>query len=209
MHLKKLPTRGKLVRAGPGRKRRHHRYRRRLRRSPSRSNRTITPASSSRSRARPPASAASCATSSPWARARSPCWIRCASAVLDDPRRPDATQPPHPRWRRLAASRTTATASACPRSAASASSKPCYRRQSAGQRLRARRLPQGRIFYAKAAGVGNPVIYVGAKTGRDGIHGASHGLRRIHRGIASRSGPTCRWAIRSWKSCCSKPASKP
>jgi phosphoribosylformylglycinamidine synthase II len=30
-----------------------------------------------------------------------------------------------------------------------------------------------RIFYAKAAGLGNPVIYVGAKTGRDGIHGAT------------------------------------
>jgi phosphoribosylformylglycinamidine synthase II len=29
------------------------------------------------------------------------------------------------------------------------------------------------IFYAKASGIGNPVIYVGAKTGRDGIHGAS------------------------------------
>jgi phosphoribosylformylglycinamidine synthase len=29
------------------------------------------------------------------------------------------------------------------------------------------------IFYGKAAGVGNPVIYVGAKTGRDGIHGAT------------------------------------
>ena len=29
------------------------------------------------------------------------------------------------------------------------------------------------IFYGKASGVGNPVIYVGAKTGRDGIHGAS------------------------------------
>jgi phosphoribosylformylglycinamidine synthase len=29
------------------------------------------------------------------------------------------------------------------------------------------------IFYAKAAGVGNPVIYVGSRTGRDGIHGAS------------------------------------
>jgi len=29
------------------------------------------------------------------------------------------------------------------------------------------------IFYARAAGVGNPVIYAGAKTGRDGIHGAS------------------------------------
>ncbi len=29
------------------------------------------------------------------------------------------------------------------------------------------------IFYGKAAGTGNPVIYVGAKTGRDGIHGAT------------------------------------
>ena len=30
-----------------------------------------------------------------------------------------------------------------------------------------------RIFYATAAGVGNPVLYVGAKTGRDGVHGAT------------------------------------
>lgn len=30
-----------------------------------------------------------------------------------------------------------------------------------------------RIFRATAAGVGNPVIYVGSRTGRDGIHGAS------------------------------------
>jgi phosphoribosylformylglycinamidine synthase len=29
------------------------------------------------------------------------------------------------------------------------------------------------IFYGQATGTGNPVIYVGAKTGRDGIHGAS------------------------------------
>ena len=29
------------------------------------------------------------------------------------------------------------------------------------------------IFFAQARGTGNPVIYVGAKTGRDGIHGAS------------------------------------
>ncbi|MEX2209253.1 MAG: phosphoribosylformylglycinamidine synthase subunit PurL [Myxococcota bacterium] len=29
------------------------------------------------------------------------------------------------------------------------------------------------IFLAKAAGIGNPVVYVGSKTGRDGIHGAS------------------------------------
>ncbi|HMJ15886.1 MAG TPA: phosphoribosylformylglycinamidine synthase subunit PurL, partial [Polyangiaceae bacterium] len=30
-----------------------------------------------------------------------------------------------------------------------------------------------RIFYGRAAGVGNPVLYIGAKTGRDGIHGAT------------------------------------
>ncbi len=32
---------------------------------------------------------------------------------------------------------------------------------------------QDRIFYSAAAGVGNPVVYVGSKTGRDGIHGAT------------------------------------
>jgi len=30
-----------------------------------------------------------------------------------------------------------------------------------------------KIFYAAASGVGNPVVYVGSKTGRDGIHGAT------------------------------------
>ncbi|MFL6214293.1 MAG: phosphoribosylformylglycinamidine synthase subunit PurL [Blastocatellia bacterium] len=29
------------------------------------------------------------------------------------------------------------------------------------------------IFYGRATGIGNPVMYVGAKTGRDGIHGAT------------------------------------
>ena len=32
---------------------------------------------------------------------------------------------------------------------------------------------KNKIFYSKAAGVNKPVIYVGSKTGRDGIHGAS------------------------------------
>ena len=32
---------------------------------------------------------------------------------------------------------------------------------------------KNRIFYARPRGVGNPVVYVGAKTGRDGIHGAT------------------------------------
>src|SRR6201981_184565 len=33
--------------------------------------------------------------------------------------------------------------------------------------------PKDRIFLSAAAGVGNPVVYVGSKTGRDGIHGAT------------------------------------
>ncbi len=32
---------------------------------------------------------------------------------------------------------------------------------------------KNKIFYSKAAGLNKPVIYVGSKTGRDGIHGAS------------------------------------
>ena len=32
---------------------------------------------------------------------------------------------------------------------------------------------KNKLFFSKAAGIGNPVIYVGAKTGKDGIHGAT------------------------------------
>jgi phosphoribosylformylglycinamidine synthase len=38
------------------------------------------------------------------------------------------------------------------------------------------------IFYGKAAGTGNPVIYVGAKTGRDGIHGATMASEEFREG---------------------------
>ena len=31
----------------------------------------------------------------------------------------------------------------------------------------------GEIFYAKASGIGNKIVYLGSKTGRDGIHGAT------------------------------------
>lgn len=32
---------------------------------------------------------------------------------------------------------------------------------------------QEKIFYSAASGAGNPIVYVGSKTGRDGIHGAT------------------------------------
>ena len=42
------------------------------------------------------------------------------------------------------------------------------------------------IFYGKASGVGNPVIYVGAKTGRDGIHGATMASEEFHEGTEAK-----------------------
>src|SRR3954464_5293644 len=38
------------------------------------------------------------------------------------------------------------------------------------------------IFFGKAAGIGNPVLYVGAKTGRDGIRGATMGSAECDEG---------------------------
>ena len=65
------------------------------------------------------------------------------------------------------------------------------------------------IFYGAATGIGNPVIYVGAKTGRDGIHGASMASAEFDEESEREAARTCRSAIRSWRSCCSKPVSKP
>jgi phosphoribosylformylglycinamidine synthase subunit PurL len=50
---------------------------------------------------------------------------------------------------------------------------PCYAQNPLVNALALGIARKDEIFLAKAKGIGNPVIYVGAKTGRDGIHGAS------------------------------------
>jgi len=50
---------------------------------------------------------------------------------------------------------------------------PCYSQNPLVNALALGIARKEQIFLAKAEGAGNPVIYVGAKTGRDGIHGAS------------------------------------
>jgi phosphoribosylformylglycinamidine synthase len=50
---------------------------------------------------------------------------------------------------------------------------PCYSQNPLVNALALGIAKKEDIFFAKARGTGNPVIYVGAKTGRDGIHGAS------------------------------------
>ena len=81
-------------------------------RSCSRWRATTIRATSSPIRAPPPASAAFCATSSPWGRGRSPASTRCRSATQSTRRRA--------RWSAASspASAATAIPSACPRSAA-------------------------------------------------------------------------------------------
>jgi phosphoribosylformylglycinamidine synthase len=50
---------------------------------------------------------------------------------------------------------------------------PCYSANPLVNAFALGLVRRDQIFYARAAGEGNPVIYVGAKTGRDGIHGAT------------------------------------
>ena len=50
---------------------------------------------------------------------------------------------------------------------------PCYNGNPLVNAFALGLVRRDQIFYAKAAGAGNPVIYVGSKTGRDGIHGAT------------------------------------
>ncbi len=50
---------------------------------------------------------------------------------------------------------------------------PCYSHNPLINVLALGIAPRDELFFARAKGPGNPVIYVGAKTGRDGIHGAS------------------------------------
>ena len=50
---------------------------------------------------------------------------------------------------------------------------PCYSNNPLMNALALGIAKKENLFFARARGPGNPVIYVGAKTGRDGIHGAS------------------------------------
>ncbi len=50
---------------------------------------------------------------------------------------------------------------------------PCYSSNPLVNAFALGLVRRDQIFYARAAGEGNPVIYAGAKTGRDGIHGAT------------------------------------
>ena len=172
--LARLPARacrptGPHVLQGPGENAGHRGPRRRARRWPSRSRATTTRRSSSRSRARRPGWAASSATSSRWARA--------PSRVLDSLRFGD---PATIRGTRRLIEGVVSGISwygncfgVPDRRAARSPSRRSTRGNPLVNAMAVGLVRKDRIFRARAEGVGNPVFYVGAKTGRDGIHGAT------------------------------------
>src|SRR5207248_6695182 len=60
---------------------------------------------------------------------------------------------------------------------------PCYSGNPLVNAFALGLLRRDQMFLARASGVGNPVIYVGAKTGRDGIHGATMASEEFREGF--------------------------
>ena len=206
IHLKKLPTRGKLRGAGSGRKRGHHRNRRAAGWSRSRSNRTITElhrAVSGRGHGRRRHSARHLHHGRAAHRRDGFASLRAASTI------------PNGRHnRRILEGVVSGIAHygncfGVPTVGGECIFEECYSGNPLVNVFALGVCKRGRDFLRARSGIGNPVIYVGAKTGRDGIHGASMASAPNSPRNRSRSARTCRWAIRSSKSCCSKPAWKP
>ena len=60
---------------------------------------------------------------------------------------------------------------------------------------------KNKIFYSKAEGLGNPIIYVGSKTGRDGIHGATMASAEFDESSVDQR-PQDKSEIRLWRNFC-------
>ncbi len=200
--LKTFPTAGPQVLQGPGRERRRRAHRPRAGPSPSRSSRTTTRRPWSPTRARRPAWAASCATSSPWARGPSRVLDSLRFGPLERDRQRYLMRGRRARHRRLRQLRRRARPSA-----ATSPSTERLRGQSARQRDVRGRAARGRADPRPGRGPGQP----------DHRRGRAHRARRhprrvvrVRRAVERRARPggrRCRWATRSPRSCCSRPRS--
>ena len=133
----------------------------------SRSSRTTTRPPSSRTRARPPASAGSCATCSRWARARSRCSTPCGSGRSIVPRN---------RYLFAGVVQGVGDYGNCvgiPTLGGEVGFAPGYTGNPLVNAMCVGLLEEAELIRAAAHGVGNVLLCVGARTGRDGIHGAS------------------------------------
>ena len=92
-------------------------------------------------------------------------------AVLRRSQPSEDPAPGRPAW--SPASAATAIRSACRRSAAQVRFHTRYDGNSLVNAMAVGLAETDKIFYAAASGVGMPIVYLGSKTGRDGIHGAT------------------------------------
>ena len=111
--------------------------------------------------------AASCATSSRWARGRSRSSTRSASAIPPIPRRAASIEGV------VSGISWYGNCFGCPTVGGEIAFAPEYAGNPLVNVMCVGLVRADRIFRARAEGVGNPVFYVGNKTGRDGIHGAT------------------------------------
>ena len=136
-------------------------------RSCSRWKATTTPPTSSPIKGQRRASAASCATCSPWAHARSPTSTPCALARLSIPK-----------TRHLVSGVVAGIGGygncvGVPTVGGETNFDAGYNDNILVNAMCVGLARTDKIFYSAAKGVGLPVVYVGSKTGRDGIHGAT------------------------------------
>ena len=151
----------------PGRERRRGRHRRRPGGDLQDGEPQPPVATSSPIRARRRASAASCATCSRWARGRSPTSTRCASAGPTTRRCSTSS----PAWSQGIGGYGNCVG--VPTVGGEANFHAAYDGNILVNAMTVGVAEPDKIFYSAATGVGNPIVYVGAKTGRDGIHGAT------------------------------------
>ena len=167
IHLKTLPTKGPRVVYGPGENAGVVDIGdgdcRRLQDGEPQPSRPI----SSRTKARRPASAASCATSSPW--------VRRPIAALNFLR---FGEPAHPKTKSLVAGVVAGIGGygnsfGVPTVGGSVGFHARYNGNCLVNAMAVGLAKRDGIFTSQATGVGLPIVYLGSKTGRDGIHGAT------------------------------------
>ena len=202
VHLRDAADQGAVGDPGAGRERRRHRHRRRARGASSRWRATTIRATSSPIRARRPASAASCATSSPWARGRSPASMR---SRFGDPK--------HPKTRHLVSGVVAGIGGygnsfGVPTVGGQVRFHTRYDGNIPGQRDGGRPR-RDRQDFLRGGLRRRHADRLSRLQDRPRRHPRRHAWRRPNSATTPRrSARPCRSAIRSPRSCCSKPASR-
>ena len=192
---RQVPDRGALGGLRPGRERRRGRHRRRPGRRLQDGEPQPPLASSSPTRVRRPASAASCATCSPWVRGRWRCSTRCASATRRTPRPATCSSGV------VAGIGGYGNCVGVPTVGGECTFHRAYNGNILVNAMCVGIARADRVFYAKASGVGNPGGLCRRQDRARRHPRRHHGLGRVQRRRPRPSGRPSRSATRSPRSC--------